>query len=361
MPYKFVFFDMWPYLIIAFIFVFCYLSKLKKSSEIIFISLFLFSALRYDLGWDYTMYVSDFKEGYSQIIDSRYELLSKLIILLAIIVDFYPLLFIIFAWLILKLTFLSINKYSINPVISWLVYYSMPLFFFASLSTLRQSLATVIILYSYKYIIQKRYFHFIVAIIIASLFHISGIIGILILPLMLIPINKRINYILIIVSFFISTLIKNISSNYFSEISIFIRFFKYYIDATNAGPTSLQYLYYAIGIFNLIFYNKLVKLNTLNKYYISISSFGIVIFNILSFEPVSALRLSSFFLIFWIYLIPYYSLIFSKKYNRIIQILILILFLSLSFYYLFMYVNAFENKILEKVSFLPYKFWWDNL
>ena len=323
--------------------------------------MFLFCALRYDVGWDYTSYVSDFENGYLAVLNGRYEPLSTVIMLISIVLNFYPLIFILFSLITLKLVFDIINKYSINPVISWLVFYALPLFFFASLSTLRQSLATVIVVYSFKYAIEKKYIKFFISIIIAYMFHSSGIVGVLILPLVILPINKSLNYVLFISSFFLAALTKSVFTTYFSDFSVFERFQEYYLDADTASSTTLQYLYYFIALFNLIFYDKLVNLNVLNKKFIAISTFGVVIFNILSFEPISASRISAFFLMFWIFIFPYYSRLFQTKYEKVIELVLLVLLITLSFYYLNMYIDSYENKIQEKVSFLPYQFWWNNL
>jgi hypothetical protein len=362
MRYEFSYIDFWPYFIIALVFIFCYNFKSINSSKIVYFTLLLFCVLRYDVGWDYTSYIVEIDSGYVSIIGGRLEPLSKLIFIIANFLNFYPFAFFFFAWLTLKLVYLSIEKYSINPVVSWLVFYSLPLFFFASLSTIRQSLATVIILYSYQFVIERKFVKFLIVILIASFFHISALMGFLLLPLILIPINKLFNYILFISSFFLSLLIKSfILSNFMSELSVISRFQDFYIDGETASPTTLQYLYYIIAAINLFYYDKLVALNSLNKQIISITTFGVFFFNILSFEPVTSTRVSAFFLLFWIYLIPYYSKIFSIKYGRIIQHVIFTLLLTLSFYYLFIYVRAYENGIQEKVSFLPYKFWFAHL
>ncbi|MBF2708208.1 EpsG family protein [Flavobacterium soyangense] len=362
MEYVFSFVDLWPYILIALLFILCYYYKIQESSKIIYFTLLLFSCLRYDVGWDYDMYVWEIGKGYDLLIEGRFEPLSKVIFIIASELNFYPIAFIFFAWLTLRLVSLSIDKYSVNPTISWLVFYSFPLFFFASLSTIRQSLATALILYSYQFAVERKIVKFLLIIMVAFLFHTSAISGLIILPLLYLNVSKKGNYILFISSFFLSIIIKKIIlSSFINELSVISRLQEFYIDADTASPTKLQYLYYIIAVVNLIYYDKLVALNSLNKQIISITTFGIFFFNVFSFEPISASRISAFFLLFWIYLIPYYSKIFSIRYGKIIQHIIFTLLLSLSFYYLSMYVSSYQNNIQEKVSFLPYKFWFFNL
>lgn len=361
--YKFSFFDIWPYFIIAAFFLLCYAYKLKNSSKIIFFVLLFFCVFRYDVGWDYMTYVDELKEGLDSISQSRYEPLSKFVFYLSSLMDFYPFAFFFFALITLYLVYKSINLFSINCTISWLVYYSLPLFFFASLSTIRQSIATAIILFSYKYLRDNNKIKYLVSIIIATLFHTSGIAGLLLWPVLKVPINRRISFIILFTSFlfplYIEKIIISIIDSYFSGFE-FANSLSWYLNAENRGTSILQYLYYFFGIFNLLFYNKLINLAPENRTYINLVTFGIVIFNLLSFEPISATRLSAFFLIFLIYIIPYYPFLFPK-YVKVIRTSIFILLLAISFFYLWIYINAYANHELDKISFIPYKFWFMNL
>jgi len=358
MKYEFFLFDLWPYFLIACVFLYCNYTNSRYSSKLIFISLLTFSVLRYDVGWDYTAYRTVIESGFDNIVDSRYEFFSKYIFLIGSYLNFYPIVFAIFSFLTLRIVYTSINKYSINPVLSWLVFYSFPLFFFASLSTIRQSLATMLIFYSYKYVIEKKYIKFFIILIVAMSFHISSIVGVLLLPIIIFPISKLTNIILFIGSFYVSKIILLFMIN--SDF-VFLRVFQNYIGYEEAKPELISYLYYGFGIFNLLYYNKLSKINPQNKVIISLINIGLVLFNILSFEPITSLRVSAFFLIFLIYLIPYYVEIFNKQSRALVKNILVMSFLSLSSMYLYMYINNYGNGVIEKVSFLPFKFWFNNL
>jgi len=363
MYYNFSFFDLWPYIFITSAFIVCINYNFRNSSKIIYLILLIFTILRFDVGWDYFSYVAEIKEGVEYLKNSRYEPLSNSIFILSAILKFYPITFIIFGWLTLFFVLKSINNFSVKPVVSWLVYYSFPLFFFASLSTIRQSLATVIILYSYKFLKDKKNFNFLISILIATLFHSSAILGILLWPIVKFKFNKTINIVLFISSFifpfFLNEIIINLAGRIVTGTSSFSGYI-WYLNNETEGTTKLQYLYYAIGIFNLIFYNQLSKLNSENKDFLNFVNIGIVIFNMLSFEPISATRISAFFLIFLIYIIPYYPVIF-KKYRQVIKPIIFILLLSISFFYLWLYIDSYESGEISKISFIPYKFWFNNI
>ncbi|WP_195760023.1 EpsG family protein [Flavobacterium sp. LC2016-23] len=320
-------------------------------------TLFIFCALRYDVGWDYMSYIEDLDTGFDELLDSRYEFLSKCVFLLGSFLNFYPLVFIIFAYLTLKIVYDGIKQYSINPLLSWVVYYSMPLFFFSALSTIRQSLATVIVFYSYRFAKEKKYLFFLLTIFIGSLFHISSIIGLLILPLVLWPLNRTKNIIFFISSFFISTLLYNYLINLNAGISSLTRLQSYILNDENVKPNMITYLYYAIGLFNLLFYEKLVSFNARNKDFITLFNFGLIMLNLLSFEPISSLRISAFFMLYLIYLVPYYVKFFISSDRMIVQFSIITGFLLLSFFYIYLYIKSYNEFLLAKTSFVPYKFW----
>lgn len=67
------------------------------------------------------------------------------------------------------------NKDIIDPGLAILTYFFM--FYNLSLNAARQSMALVIVLYSFKYIRQKKLLHFLIAIVVAMLFHSSAVIA----------------------------------------------------------------------------------------------------------------------------------------------------------------------------------------
>lgn len=358
MSYKFSFLDLWPYLLIFLIFLLClpYSQRNKTNSAIIYWVLLLFTVLRYDVGWDYTMYVGDIKGNALE----RYEFLSKQIFTLTHVINFFPIAFIIFGFLILYLTKKVIDKYSINTLVSWAVFYSYPQFFFASLSTLRQSLAATLIFYSYRFCYEKKIVPFLICILAASLFHSSGIIGLLLYPLVHLKLSRNLNVIIFVISFFMTEIIKNFifpfiaSQNFNDQV-------KFYIEMNAKAPTLLPFVIYVITAFNLIFYKKLVNLNPDNKVYIFLTTTGAVIYNILLFEPNSALRISSFFLIFWVFIFPYYGLLINRRLHKLNTAFLILFWIFISFSFLAIYIVNYDEKVIEKISFLPYKFWFNNL
>lgn len=310
--------------------------------------------MRYDVGWDYMSYVDHIETSPKEILNSRYEVITKYFFLLGNYLDFFPITFALFAFFILWLFRLCVAKNSMNPLLSWLVFYSIPLFFFASLSTIRQSLALMVVLLSYNFLIERQYLKFLALIVISIWIHSSAIIGVLLLPLSFLSIGRLVNFCLLIVSFFFDDLILSYleSLDFVLSTRLII-----YLKLSTSKPQLLNYLYYFFGFLNLIFYNRLVKNNERNRLYITLVNFGIIVLNLLSFEPITSLRLSSFFLIFLVYVVPHYSILLGKNNSKLIEIILVILFILISFFYLFIYINAYNEGLLAKISFLPYKTW----
>lgn len=358
MRYKFEFIDLWPYLIILLVFLYClpYMRRNRVNSALIFGVLLLFTILRYDVGWDYFMYRYQIQTGEV----SRFEFLSRQIFGFAHWVGFFPLAFFFFGFFILWFTKVIIDRFSVNTILSWAVFCCYPQFFLASLSTIRQSLAAAIIFYSFRFCYDRKPLYFLLCIGIASLFHTSALAGIILYPLVRMEFGRKFNVILFSISFFISEMIKNVifpliaSQNLNSQI-------KFYLDTNFKPPTLIPYLIALITAINLLFYKRLVELDPDNKKFITITTVGAALYNILVFEPNTALRISSFFLIFWAFLFPWYgSLLKEKNYNLNSVVLVLVWFFVF-FAFMSIYITAYQSGITEKISFLPYKFWFDNL
>ena len=82
----------------------------------------------------------------------------------------YAIIFAVTYAIIIGLTFYTIYKESPYPVLSVIIYFGAG-FYFHSLNLMRQYLAISVLLFSYKYLIDKKYILYAAAIITASLFH----------------------------------------------------------------------------------------------------------------------------------------------------------------------------------------------
>lgn len=343
------------------VFIYYRITGSKKSSRYIFFALLIYSGLRYDVGWDYFAYADQIREAYNTgYISDRYEPLSLMLLMVGVLFKFYPLSFFLFSLVSLTCVYLIIDKYSVNPLLSWLVYYSMPLFFYESLSTIRQGVALSLIVYAYKYLVERKIANFILFIFIASLFHGSAVAALLLLLVYMFPISRVVNFVLLIASFFIGSAFSRYIVEYISMYEFFSGFLVY-INFDYSKPNSLWVLYYGLTLLNLLFYKRLVSINPENSRLISVINFGIVIYNILIFEPVSAMRISAFYIIYFIFIIPSYVGVFGVKYRRAVGNYIVAVFGILMGVYLYIIIAGYQSGLVDKISFIPYKFWFNHI
>jgi hypothetical protein len=354
------FYEIIPYFLISII-ILSYIRNLRddqysKSIIVIPLTLFLFSFLRFDVGWDYMEYVSIILNPDLSI--NYYEPFSNLIFFVGNVSNFAPLSFGIFAFFTLFFIDNVVKKLSTNYYASWLIYYNFPLFYLISLSTLRHSLASSIVLYSIIYILDKKPLKFLMTIGFASLFHVSAIVGLVLLPFIYIKPVKTINYYLIALSIFsiffefdLSKLIDNWT--FLSELSNKLT---YYLttNADNYKSTKLIYFLIFLSLFNMAYYEKLCRIDTGSKLYILIINFGFCFFTLFAFQPTVSLRILFYFLLFLVLLFPSYLKLFNNLYSR--YIISLPLFL-LPYYFISLYVTAEIEEFEIKNSFLPYKLW----
>ena len=354
---KYSFIDLYPYILLLCFFLYVTFAKnvdKKHKANFIFVTILLFVIFRYQVGWDYDSYLEIIQSGEKAIEESRFEPLSKFIFTISNVLNFYPLTFITFGCLHLFLLRKVINRLCVDKPIAWIFYFLIPLFFLQDLSTIRQAVSTQFVFVSYLYLRDRKYTKYVLLVLLGTLFHRSAAIGLLLFVLNLKTIPNYVNWIIFIASFFAQAFAMTLVQRFITDDALL-----FYFNAMEASSTSLlNYYYYAINLFFLINYKNFANVNEEYAKYIQISNLGIFIFNALLFEPVTSTRLSLYFLYFWI---PLFSAVhtISKTYrNRFVNLLP---FIFVFLFFLILYINGYNNNILEKVSFIPYRFWFNNL
>lgn len=155
-----------------------------------FFLIFLFSALRFNYGNDYTSYVEIFNEVNSYasltLTDTNLQIEPGWVVLNWFIEPFGFFTLVFLLSLFNAITFYSFFKKYVDPKFYW---FAMFLYVFGTgnfllnLSAMRQNLAILIFLYSIKYIEKKQLLRFILCIVLAAQFHLSAYILLLVYPL----------------------------------------------------------------------------------------------------------------------------------------------------------------------------------
>ena len=148
------------------------------------LSFFVVSAIRYDVGTDYFYTYAPHYIKVGQGIDiPNLELGYMLIVRICLLITKdYAIIFAVTSAIIVGLTFYTIYKESPYPFLSVLIYF-LAGYFFYSLNMMRQFLAVSVLLFSYKYLVDKRYIEFFLGGIVAFLLHSSSLIFVIALLL----------------------------------------------------------------------------------------------------------------------------------------------------------------------------------
>lgn len=159
-PYIFLYFIILLFTLIS------YDRKISKSIiYFLFLCLFVFSAIRYDIGRDYDSYLTIFENpDKMQTSEKGFMLFNGLLKNLGFSVQSV---IIVFSAITLIFAFLYIEENSSDKSLSIFIFFTFSPFYLGSLNTIRQALAIYVFLYSVKYIKSRkfvRYFLHIVAI-----------------------------------------------------------------------------------------------------------------------------------------------------------------------------------------------------
>ena len=340
-----------PYLVLLLSSLVVFLKVRNDNARVFIISfMILFSALRYNVGWDYPGYLRIILGDCSDNEFYRFELIPRLLVVLSRSLEFAQFFFISTAFLTIYLVSFVVRRLSLNPSLSVFAYLCIPILFLSSMSTVRYHLALSCSLVFWYYLTQKKVGMIVLCGGIMIFCHYSSLIVLLILPLWYFRFSRWTN----IVFFILSMLVTSFTHTYLlnllgGEVNILSY---YLLSASNVGFSKLPILLSGINIVNLIFYKKIDAVDRMGVHYLMFYNVGCCIMNVMSFQPTFSYRLSTYYLLFIILILPYYLIAFKQKIVK--QIIVAFL---CSFFMLYHYttINAYVSGDMEKNEFLPYQ------
>lgn len=309
---------MWPYiLVILIIFILQFKSNNKEKEKCQFyigvIILFFFAAFRGVSNGDYTAYLKLGKE-----VDSVHKIFNNnthmeigySILYYFINLFHFPEQSIIIAMNLISLYFVTkfINQYSLNKNLSLLLF--LPLYFQFDMHAARTAVAISISTIGITYVLQRHIFKFCIAIFFATLFHSSAAIVLPIYFFMNININLFIGVITILGSmcyvYFVG-LDKTVLL-IFQKLNLqnfYVRYYHYVNDNDFGYRFSLidPRLLYCIFIY-IISKKVLKKATRIENFFINCSLANVLIMILFSEHTIFACRLSAFYNIYSIILVP---------------------------------------------------------
>lgn len=312
--YSYFIWNFLPYFILlVVVFVLCFFKFNKFNLRATVVLIFIFSAIRYNVGYDYVDYYHAIEY---EMINSlyRFEPIQKLIVYLSQATSFTPLFFIINSFITIFFLYKGLKILQLEDMgMSLFLYVCFPLFYIQSFSVIRFMSALSVAFCAFAFLQKKRHVISLLLIIAAINLHYSSGICLLFFLFDKLKISRNINVILLIFSFFVSfymeqVLLKITSNN---QLIINLQNYAQYGDTEAFGV--LPYILQLFNVLNLIFYNKLTMYDERSKKYIFFYSIGCFFMQVFSFEPTLSSRLSRFFLVFLILIIPYYKYLFKDK------------------------------------------------
>lgn len=294
----------------------------------------LIACIRFDVGFDYPTYYHAIDEVFLPIL-SRFEPLSLFIALLSVWLGSPYVFFIITSCIIYPLAFHAFKYNSVSPVISLIVY--VGLFYLSSYSVVRQAIAISICLYAYKYVRCKSFIKYVICIVLATLFHYSAIVALIIYPIFY---KVKLKY--TIIGLILLLLLRDV---FLSELGRYGIYEEYLSQLNELKGGSLTRYFYIILFVSFFFIIKRRGYSIEEQRLLSVIVVGL--FTPYLFGSTMGEKVGFYFLIYYCYLIP--LLLRNKKtYKSSIYVLIF------SGYFLFMiYFTA--NIPDQKSPFTPYR------
>jgi hypothetical protein len=310
-----------------------------------FILIFIFCALRFDIGYDYSMYYEliggNIKYYTDQI--NRIEYLSRQLILFSSYIGFYQFFFIVTSFIITYFFYKSIKENSKDRWLSTIIFVGFPLFFFMSLSVVRQFMAIAIIFYSFKFLKQREFWKYLAIIILCFFIHKSSILA---LPAYFIYgnfINKKIIVLIYLLGFFSSKILV-----FFIELTS-ERYSIYLGEIQGDGGSLILIFFQLLGLLLLpLVYNFRDKDDKDFNFYLLTYFIGLFIWASLSKFGHAGIRGGLYYMSFTILLIPHLKNKI-KEYKIVRDSIAIICFL---FFFVNLYIGS---KHRVKDSNLPYQ------
>lgn len=172
-------------------------TKLKKFIfvGICFLQMFLISAYRYRVGNDYSMYAVGFiKMSMSGFTEMSYEDWEIGYVLFNKIIGVFTDNPAVFVWISSLVIFIGpaylVARYSSNPFVSMFMYVNLYLFYL-DMNFIRQAFAMSIMCFAYGFLVNRKFWRFLLLVAIAATFHLTVIYMIPVFLVCLIPVSSR--------------------------------------------------------------------------------------------------------------------------------------------------------------------------
>ena len=312
--YKLSIWGVLPYIFVLFIlYVWSTKKDQKKALTYSFILVFIFSSIRYGIGYDYYTYYFDVVNNLE-----HKEFLSTLFVRISYYFNVPQLFFVINSFIALyPIYYVAKNENLLYSQLIFFIYFLSPDYFLESLGIVRNASAYSLVFLSSYFLLHGKNLKYIICVILAGLIHTSGWIGLSLIVFKYLHLNKKLSFILFVLSFFLGEVFQTYLSQIFAGGSSLIAMkIVGYIENPREGGGLIKYVIIALNLLLFVYWDKLVSLDKKNLIYLNITNVGTCLRLALAFDHTLALRISCYFMLFQILLFP--SLILVNQYfNRL--------------------------------------------
>ena len=305
-----------------------------------FISIWMVSGLRYNVGTDFKSYEILFEnvDNYditNSVFELGYLILNKITKLL---INDSQVIFLITSLIVLILIVRTVYKYSSKLELSMYLFINL-YFYYESLNIIRQYIAIAVMFYAVKYVYNRNFIKYILCILVASLFHTSAIFS---FPIYFMY-NFKLTNVKILKGLLVSMIILNLVQPVFNIISLFIPRYSYY----SGGELFSTGTYRSIIIMGTIFFIAYIKRKTLiqndykNNLYINVLFIAFML-SFMGLKSVLFIRIMVYFSIYSIMIIPNIVNTFDTKLKPIIYLLVI----TISYVYAYLLLSINDGGVL---------------
>lgn len=304
----------------------------------------VFYSARYEIGYDYSNYVSIITQEWHTMFLLKMEYLSYLFMDFASQVGEPHVFFVLIAIVSIPLLFYSLSAYSeTNCAVGWgiLLFLAFPFGFIYSLSVSRQFVAVAILLFGTRYLINRQLIKYFLCVCIASLFHISSLAVIFAYFVT----SEKFKFKYLVILFF--CLIASFFALKTLLIYIFPAYEEYLLSSLNDHQDGLsQVALYTLtgGLFVIVkhYLSRYKYYNMYLKLYLS----GLVLnHSFMLLDPTIGIRLATSFYMYALFLIGYFFQAFSTRDRLFLKFIGVI----------FMFILYMYGLNIAGDTYLPYK------
>lgn len=310
-----------------------YYIKSESNISIAVMAMILFTIFRSNVGWDYLAYYNSIKYGIITNIVSNGEYGTIMLIRVSKYLNNPNIFFIVNGFISLLLISKAIKRYSKDQWSSLFWFLCFPLFFLNSLSVVRLFTALSLTFYGFRYIEQKKAIKYAIVVFVASLFHKSALIAILLYFISTVKLKVSRLIILLFLLPVIGVFLNFLVLNYLPRYAI-------YTEKTNIQEgTKAIIVFVIITILSVTLKDRIIKDDPIASAYLNCFLFGISIYLMFYNQGTMGHRLSLYGTIFSVLLIPKLVSIIKNPTERVIVNIIIYTLCYVMFLYT-VYVGA---------------------